>query len=679
MEEDQVARASPRRVVTQSPAGPDRDARQRLPRLDRFAVPTALVALGISWPILQLVGEAPPFFIARHSPVLDIVFYSVAIGVLLPVAAGLSAVVPGRLGRLAWLLFSALGLIGLSVPISRALSGSDVAWVVFAAIFAVGGTLFAERSATFRSLCRLLSISPLIIVAVFLVGTPSGRLAFEQPAAWRDADGTTVPAADGPFVLVVFDEFSTASIVHTDGTLRTDRYPALARLASLGAWFPRATSMAEYTEQAVPGILSGTAPDARLDPVLNDFPANLFTLAPSDIRIFSHETVTQLCPPQRCIDTTPVAGPARRWALLGADSAAALAQLVLPPFATTNLPDLTTNWTNFGLLAINGAADSPSIVVGDFIDAVSADASHDTLFFVHVLMPHRPWIFLPDGTRYDEELSSSGRAVDLAPEQRDLALQRYLLQTQYADRMIGEILDGLEADGLLDSATILVTADHGVSFDTTDGSRSPSEDTVAEVGLVPFFLKSPGLRSGFVDTYPATGRDVTPSLLDAMGVPVDELPSGGASLISGNRPTRDTMTMSGRRGLFEWTPDIRAAASHAARLDALFPTGNLFELGTIQAPATPGQQVADLGRGWVLETAWNVTRGDLDGGLSPALVIAVGPVDGAGDWIALAADDRVVAVGRSFERDGVALFEAVIDPAVVEQGIPLTVSRYTEP
>ena len=55
--------------------------------------------------------------------------------------------------------------------------------------------------------------------------------------------------------------------------------------------------MAEYTEQAVPGILSGTAPDAGLDPVLNDFPANLFTLAPSDTRIFSHETVTQLCPP----------------------------------------------------------------------------------------------------------------------------------------------------------------------------------------------------------------------------------------------------------------------------------------------------------------------------------------------------------------------------------------------
>ena len=158
---------------------------------------------------------------------------------------------------------------------------------------------------------------------------------------------------------------------------------------------------------------------------------------------------------------------------------------MLPPFATSNLPDLTTNWTNFGLLAVNGAADSPSIVVDDFVDAVSNHASHDTLFVVHALMPHRPWIFLPDGTRYDHELSSSGRAVELLPEQRDLALQRYLLQTQYADRMIGQILDRLDANGLLESATILVTADHGVSFDTTDGSRTPSEDTVAEVGLVP--------------------------------------------------------------------------------------------------------------------------------------------------------------------------------------------------
>ena len=112
------------------------------------------------------------------------------------------------------------------------------------------------------------------------------------------------------------------------------------------------------------------------------------------------------------------------------------------------------------------------------------------------------------------------------------------------------------------------------------------------------------------------------------------------------------MTMSGRRGLFEWTPDVRAATKHAARLDALFPTGDLFELGTLHAPATPGQQVTDLGRGWVSEAAWHVTRGELDGGLSPALVIAVGPTGDAGDWVALAAGDRVVAVGRSFERDG---------------------------
>ena len=206
--------------------------------MDRFAIPTALVALGISWPILQLVGQAPPFFIARHSPVLDIVVFGVAIGVLVPVVAGLIAVVPGRLGRLAWFLFSAIGLIGLSVPISRAVNESDVAWVAAATAFAVGGTLLAERSATFRSLCRLL----FDLAADHRCGLPRrnpvGQIGLRATCCMDGCRQHEGAAADGPFVLVVFDEFSTASIVHTDGTLRSERYPGSGTAGEPGNMVP---------------------------------------------------------------------------------------------------------------------------------------------------------------------------------------------------------------------------------------------------------------------------------------------------------------------------------------------------------------------------------------------------------------------------------------------------------
>ena len=53
---------------------------------------------------------------------------------------------------------------------------------------------------------------------------------------------------------------------------------------------------------------------------------------------------------------------------------------------------------------------------------------------------------------------------------RAVSEQRHLLQAQYADRLVGQLMDGLRAEGLYDDSLVIVTADHGVVV--RDAARS---------------------------------------------------------------------------------------------------------------------------------------------------------------------------------------------------------------
>ena len=77
-----------------------------------------------------------------------------------------------------------------------------------------------------------------------------------------------------------------------------------------------------------------------------------------------------------------------------------------------------------------------------------ARPTRPTLHFLHLLMPHSPWAYLPSGARYDapEDLPNDGAGWV------DLARQRHLAQLGYTDRLIGETLRTLRATGLYDQA-----------------------------------------------------------------------------------------------------------------------------------------------------------------------------------------------------------------------------------
>lgn len=62
------------------------------------------------------------------------------------------------------------------------------------------------------------------------------------------------------------------------------------------------------------------------------------------------------------------------------------------------------------------------------------------------------------------------------------------------DRMLGRLRTRLESDGLYDRAIIVVTADHGISFQPGRPRRAFTERTAADIMRAPLVIKLPASR-----------------------------------------------------------------------------------------------------------------------------------------------------------------------------------------
>ena len=96
--------------------------------------------------------------------------------------------------------------------------------------------------------------------------------------------------------------------------------------------------------------------------------------------------------------------------------------------------------------------------------------------------------------------------------------------------------------GLFDRALVVVTADHGVSFQAGDSRRNVDASNIGEIAGVPLLIKAPGQRAGVVDSA-ATTEDILPTIGSLLGA---RWSAGGRSLENASGPSR--VTVSGEGG-----------------------------------------------------------------------------------------------------------------------------------
>jgi Sulfatase len=538
--------------------------RRELPLLLELS---GLCGLAVALPVLDVLGRSPDFLVLERLDARDLVFLAAVVALVPPLAlaaAGALAGLAGPRARRAVHLATVAGLLAaLSVQVGKHLTPlRGLPLAAAAALAAAAGTGLYGRLPALARVLRVAAPAPLLAAGMFLLASPASALVLPGggPAA-RPAPAGEPVAGRPPIVVVAFDELPLTSLLDTGGRVDPATYPSFAWLAGRSTWYRNATAVTQWTRDAFPAMLTGRYPSRALPPHHRSYPDNLFTLLDGAYQLDVHETSTMLCPGRRCSAGAAPAvsrpGRAGPWRALRRSGALA-AELVSPwerqgqPTAQFEQPVVPTTRPP----GHTGAASTRPAGFAEFLEGLTPDppgdhpggppdpsAASPRLHYLHLLLPHRPWRSLPSGLRYPEPartfgLATRGASWGAEPAWTRLALERHRLQLAWADRLLGEVLATMRASGLYDRALVVVTADHGISFQPGTHPRVIGRGNAPGVMWVPLFVKEPGQRRAEVDDRNWEHVDLLPTLAGYAQVPVP-WPVDGRSALGRPRTTTD--------------------------------------------------------------------------------------------------------------------------------------------
>jgi hypothetical protein len=354
-------------------------------------------------------------------------------------------------------------------------------------------------------------------------------------------------------VLIIFDEFPLNALLDKNQEIDKLRFPNFARFAANSTWYKNATTVNQFTPIALPSILTGLLPsEANKLPTASEFPVNLFTLFEKSHNQIVSEPFTKLCPERIC---NKVEDKQRTTSSIGEDLAAIYLNLVVPEEIGIELPSLDGKWGDFfdnqeeqtekrERWFVPKAKKSRFANATNVISAWENDPLKPELIFLHMLLPHRPFEFLPSGEFYGS-VKSYGYINNSWVDNQALiaeAYQRYLFQVAAADKLLGRAIEQLEKIKLYENSLVIVTADHGVSFAPGKNRRSNPQDPLfyQDILNVPLIIKYPGQTQGEISTVNAELLDILPTILDVAGATGSHFKSDGTTLLnkSGNNKKR---------------------------------------------------------------------------------------------------------------------------------------------
>ncbi len=680
--------------------------------LRRFLELFAFSGLAVAQPVLDSFGNAPEHFVFRGASSTDIVLFALVVALGPPAALFLATqlvrTLSGRVGQVAHV--SVLAILG-------GFAGVQLGWRVFdlksvplamvgLAIAALVTALYF-RTQSFAVWARYLAVLPVVAVASFLVASPVSDLVGSGSA---DV-GTVAFDETPPIVVLMFDELPTATLMDTDGTIDAQLFPNFARLGEVATWYRNNSTNSNNTILALPAFLTGRVPE-KPGATLANYPENLFTMLGGTYRIRADEAPIQLCPDALCESVSTAGGGLERLLQDARRLWRAQVSLADPGGTVFDLLEETVS-----VAPVEGASDDTSSEefaeafreadrlmttsparLASFLDAIRP-SDVPTLNYLHLQIPHGPFRFYPNGVEYvrpdaihDSFTRYSERLESEAPARVDR--QRHILQTQYADALLGQLLDRLEDQALLDESVLVVAADHGIGFEPLQTPRLSSEEPLPPTGVddvfwSPLFMKAAGQDIGELSDVPTQLFDVLPTLAGWLGAdpgwefdgrPVDSLAADAQRTLC--RP----LGAETEAGL----DDVGSATIGCAKVDdgdvlselldsavGLFLPDDDSELRVYRAGrfgGLVGQSTADVEMGDPASVELNVTgsegfadvrvQGPLTGMLSGAIAPAADEI-----VVAIALNGTVAGIAETFSRDGQSgLLEAMLPHSLYVAG-----------
>lgn len=448
------------------------------------------------------------------------------------------------------------------------------------------------------------------------------------------------PDPDTPVVLVIFDELPTASLMKPGQKIDSRRFPNFAKLVAGSTWYRDNAAAGDYTAWAVPPILTGNHSNERTLPTNKVQPGNIFNLLGPGRRVHAMEEVTELCSKRYCPDGHQGEYP--------------------------NIPE-----ADEFIKAKFKVLDIPAIE--KWIDTIPA--GDRTLSVIHLPLPHQPLFYLPKGQRYPW----GPLGFPIAVERNDWTIsdagvsyvqQRHLLQAGYADLMVGKVIRSIRENGDFDDSLIVVTADHGASYDVRYDRRDAGPRNIAATLNPPLIIKYPHQRQGRISRASTQNIDITPTIAELLGVtdryrtegvPVDQVPEGRRMVADKDLGARIRFTAG----------QIRAQRpALLKKLKQRFGTGGLWRLGP-QAEligTRPGRTRTLRSASASIDSPGRLRKVKPNAGSVPSLIS--GELKGVrtNQVVALALNGRITATTRAFRYKGPMRFGTMSAPTSFRRG-----------
>jgi hypothetical protein len=524
-----------------------------------------------------------------------------------------------------------------------------------------------------------------VILVLFIFASDSTKAIFPEE---ESVDiGATVKSKT-PVVMVVMDELGTSTLMTEQGKIDGSRFPNFARLAKESTWYPNQSTTSYFTPTAVPGILTGNVPDEDALPTASDQPDNIFALLSGSYKFHVEEPITSLCPESLCPEEGGDESQTARLKSLYSDLKYVEGRMVLPPRIADTLPDVGTNFEGFGgggdgggekkkssiddlFVKGRGGAKAPS-QYSEFINKIPAGDNHMTM--MHIKQPHQPWKYDVDGVQYNpspiDQLSESTGLWKVDENGVASAQARQIVQTGFADTLLGQVIDRLKSTGVWDRAMVLVMADHGVDFQGGDvPQRMAGEESMGEVANPPLFIKYPDQKKGKVDPIHSMTLDVVPTI--AQELKIDGMyETDGVPLQGDDVPEREITVKNVKNESFSLPIDevIKQRDAAIAEKNRRFGTGPFYTLGP--APQLIGKPAPKAGAANDVSLDKAQLWEDYKSGRGPLPIFVNGTIDGgnAGDTIAVGVNGKIQGTTKSFDFEGAQRFGTLVDPKSLIEG-----------